>query len=179
MKKIRVLALVMIAMMLVVASAQAAGSLSVSASYSGGKVSWNVSGWHDTYDVYVDGGKMVQRSANSGSYTKDLSAGTHTVKVVDIDGCSGSDTITVSGGDPEPVITAEPTVEPPVDDDPSVAPGESTKPSKKPSPKPTEGTNNGDDVPKTGDATASTLVIVLMMAAAAAILVIRKFARNR
>ena len=176
MKKIRVLALVLIAMMLVVASAQAAGSLSVSASYSGGKVSWNVSGWHDTYDVYVDGGKMVQRSANSGSYTKDLSAGTHTVKVVDIDGCSGSDTITVAGNDPTPTIV-EPSEEPPVDE--SQKPGESTKPSKKPSPKPTEGTNNGDDVPKTGDATASTLVIVLMMAAAAAILVIRKFARNR
>jgi LPXTG-motif cell wall-anchored protein len=176
MKKIRVLALVMIAMMLVVASAQAAGSLSVSASYSGGKVSWNVSGWHDTYDVYVDGGKMVQRSANSGSYTKDLSAGTHTVKVVDIDGCSGSDTITVSGGEPSPVVSVEPSKDPV--DEPTDEP--STKPSKKPSPKPSTDTSNpGDDVPKTGDATASTLVIVLMMVAAAAILVIRKFARNR
>lgn len=179
MKKIRVLALVMIAMMLVVASAQAAGSLSVSASYSGGKISWNVSGWHDTYDVYVDGSKMVQRSANSGSYTKDLSAGSHTVKVVDIDGCTGSDTITVSGGDPAPVITVAPT-EAPVDE-PTVEPEPTDKPNKTKKPASTKSTATTDDsdVPKTGDATASTLVIVLMMAAAAAILVIRKAARNR
>jgi len=178
MKKIRVLALVMIAMMLVVASAQAAGSLSVSASYSGGKVSWNVSGWHDTYDVYVDGSKMVQRSANSGSYTKDLSAGTHTVKVVDIDGCSGSDTITVSGGDPEPVVTVAPT-EAPVDE-PTDEPETTKKPSTSKKPSTTKATSTaGDDVPKTGDAAASTVVIVLMMVAAAAILVIRKAARNR
>jgi len=178
MKKIRVLALVVMAMLLVVASAQAAGSLSVSGSYSGGKISWSVSGWHDTYDVFIDGSKLVQRSANSGSYNHTLSAGSHTLKVVDLDGCTGSDTITVSGGDPEPVVTVAPT-EAPVDE-PTDEPETTKKPSTSKKPSTTKTTSTaGDDVPKTGDATASTLVIVLMMVAAAAILVIRKAARNR
>ena len=173
MKKIRVLALVVMVMLLVVASAQAAGSLSVSGNYSNGKITWSVSGWHDTYDVFIDGGKLVQRSANSGSYNHTLSAGSHTLKVVDLDGCTGSCTITAAGAPEEPTVA--PTEAP---DEPDVT----TKPDKTKKPSSTKKASTGEDdndVPKTGDATASTLVIVLMMAAAAAILVIRRAARNR
>lgn len=191
MKKIKVLVLVLAMMMVFVSSAQAISIGSVN--YEDGKVRWSVSDFDVAYDVYVDGSHLVNVDSGSASYNKTLSAGSHTLKVVDINNNVATKDFPVGGAvdepkteepeetpTPTPTPTATPTATPTVtptatpvepSSDPTtvapttVAPVTSAPATAKPTKAPS---TNNSDVPKTGDATTTFMfVIVAMMALAA------------
>ena len=88
------IAVLLIVMMMVSSVAFASESISVSAHYSGGVLSWTVSDFCDLYTIYANGQKLVNYSNASGSYkisldtTEDIK-----VKVVDLMGHTAYDTI--------------------------------------------------------------------------------------
>ena len=90
----RAIALLLVVMMMICSMAFADESIHVSASYSNGKVSWTVSNFCYTYQVYVDGGYIFDLSTASGSVSMTLDTSVkHTVKVVDSMGHSNKDYI--------------------------------------------------------------------------------------
>ena len=84
MKKIRVIALVVLAMLLVVGSAQALTIENIT--YDNGSVSWTVKDFSETYDVYIDGTKSVAISKNAGKFKINLADGGHTLSIIDFAG---------------------------------------------------------------------------------------------
>ena len=107
MKKIRLIALVVLAMLLVVGSAQA---LTIEgATYEGGVLRWSVKDFTDVYDAYIDGLKQVQTSKNNGSFKISLTNGVHNLEIRDIKGNSDSREFVVA-----PAVTTAPSTQPTV-----------------------------------------------------------------
>ena len=94
MKKFSTILAVLLVVLMLAGSALASENVSISANYSNGTLSWNVSNACELYTIYVDGHKLVNYSEASGSYKITLDpAESHTVKVVCLLGHSDSTTI--------------------------------------------------------------------------------------
>ena len=139
MKKFRVLALMLMAMMIIAISAQADG-INITGSYADGYVSFDVNGFHTYYTISV-GGESYSGMNASGKIAAKLDDGTYTMTVVDVDGCKGSVDIVVGAkptDEPTPVPTQEPTPVPTAE--PTAVPTEepTAVPTEEPTPVPTE-----------------------------------------
>ena len=161
------IAVLLIVMMMVSSVAFASESISVSAHYSGGVLSWTVSDFCDLYTIYANGQKLVNYSNASGSYkisldtTEDIK-----VKVVDLMGHTAYDTIKGSAPVPTEAPTQEPTQEP--TQAPTDAPVEPTEaPTQAPA-------DDDDEVPKTGDSATASFLMGGAMVLAAAYLLLRR-----
>ena len=198
----RAIALLLVVMMMICSMAFADESIHVSASYSNGKVSWTVSNFCYTYQVYVDGGYIFDLSTPSGSVSMTLDTSVkHTVKVVDAMGHSDSDpipaTTPVATDTPvaptdtpvaptdtpvaptdtpvAPTATVEaPTNTPVAPTDTPVAPTKTAEVTKTPAPTKAPSADADDDVPKTGDTATVAYLIGAAMVLAAAYLLLRR-----
>ena len=165
----RAIALLLVVMMMICSMAFADENIHVSASYSNGKVSWTVSNYCYTYQVYVDGGYIFDLSTASGSVSMTLDTSVkHTVKVVDSMGHSNKDYIPAT----TPVETATPVA--PVETATPVAPTKTAEVTKTPAPTKAPSADADDDVPKTGDTATVAYLIGAAMVLAAAYLLLRR-----
>ena len=174
------IAVLLIVMMMVSSVAFASESISVSAHYSGGVLSWTVSDFCDLYTVYANGQKLVNYSNASGSYKISLDT-TEDIKVKVVDLMGHSDSTTIKGSAPVPTEAPVEPTEAPVEPteapvEPTEAPVEPTEAPVEPTEAPTQAPADDDDeVPKTGDsATASYLMGGAMVLAAAYLLLRRR-----
>lgn len=129
------------------------------AGYENGKVTYSCDG-NTQIEVYLDGGLLASKGANSisGHKTVQLAPGTHSVTFSDLD---GTKTVTFE----VVAATEEPSEEP------------SVEPTEKPV---VDNNDDEDEVPKTGDAsTTMAFVIGGMMLIAAAWLCVVRVAANR
>lgn len=153
---------VMLAIVILCAAAAPAFAVSnCKAGYENGKVTYSCDG-NTQIEVYLDGGLLASKGADSisGSKTVELAPGTHSVTFSDLD---GSKTVTFEVG----AAVDEPTEEP------TEAPVEPEIPSD-------DDDEDEDEVPKTGDA-SNTVAFVIggMMLIAAAWLCVVRVAANR
>ena len=153
----KIVSVMLAIVILCMAAAPAFAVSNCKAGYENGKVTYSCDG-NTQIEVYLDGGLLASKGANSisGSKTVELAPGTHSVTFSDLD---GSKTVTF-----EVAAVVEPSDEPYVE----------------PEAQDYSDDEDEDEVPKTGDAsTTMTFVIGGMMLIAAAWLCVVRVAANR